>query len=92
MALVVGNFLLLSKGYNLNLTTIYGREHILTELGSKYIDAIKDVEIINIMNDEQIKIITDFIIENPFYSPVVFGIYQVVESVFSFQKLIAQLM
>ncbi|RLC41746.1 MAG: hypothetical protein DRH44_07110 [Candidatus Coatesbacteria bacterium] len=38
------------------------------------------------MNYEQIKIITDFIIENPFYSPVVFGIYQVVESVFFLSK------
>ena len=61
------------------------RCYILTELGAKFINVIRE-ENLDVLSENQIKLISDFIVNNPFYSPIVFGVYQIIESIFFLSK------
>lgn len=56
----------------------------LTDLGEKYVDLREDR--IERLNDRQVELLKDFIVKNPFYSPTVYGIYVVVETIFLLSK------
>lgn len=80
----VNHYFTLAKHFNFVIKL--GKDYILTELGSKFIKAGSSDGSLNILSEEQIKLISDFIIDNPFYSPIVFGIYQVIEAIFFLSK------
>lgn len=54
----------------------------LTEIGQEYIRDISEKQGNYTLNSNQVEIIRDFIINDPFYSPTIFGIFTLVEAVF----------
>jgi hypothetical protein len=79
----IGSYLRLSNELGLTQNKV---NIILTELGIEYVskrDINKPVEFIS---DDQTEVLKSYITSNPFYSPAIYGIYSVVESVFSLSK------
>jgi len=56
----------------------------LTELGKKYVK-LKD-EKLNKLNENQVELLKEHIVRNPFSSPAIYGIYAAVESIFLLSK------
>ncbi len=56
----------------------------LTDLGKKYVQ-LKD-DSIDRLNENQVELLKDYIVKNPFSSPAIYGIYAAVESVFLLSK------
>ena len=56
--------------------------HFLTSYGQKYIDATDKTLPVENLSDRQSFLLRYFVAEDPFYSPIVFGIYSIVESAF----------
>ena len=74
-----------SVAYHLNLVSKFKSNFFLTDLGSSFVeldDKISDDR----LNQNQIDLISDFINENPFYSPITYTIYSLIESVFILSK------
>jgi len=62
------------------------KKYRLTDLGKKYVWS-RDVKApVEFISDEQSRVLQDFIIKDPFVSRTVFGIYTMVESVFTLSK------
>lgn len=62
------------------------KKYQLTDLGKKYVWS-RDVKVpVEFISDEQSRVLQDFIIKDPFVSRTVFGIYTMVESVFTLSK------
>lgn len=77
----VGSYLRLAS--ELGLTT-KEFEVNLTDLGKKYVK-LKD-EKIERLNDNQVELLKDHIVKNPFSSPAIYGIYAAIETVFLLSK------
>lgn len=70
----------------LGLSKRVGQLHGLTELGVGYVNARNPDAPWEHVSDEQAAILRDSIVKNPFSSPVVFGIYSLVETVFNLAR------
>ncbi len=81
----VGSYLRLAKDLHL-IEITNGKKYRLTDVGKKYVWA-KDVKApVEFISDEQARVLQDFIIKDPFVSRTVFGIYTMVETVFTLSK------
>lgn len=81
----VSSYFRLAKDLNLMETTD-NKKYQLTTLGKKYVWA-RDIKApIDFISNEQSRILQDFIIRDPFVSRTVFGIYTMVETVFTLSK------
>ncbi|MBE0415057.1 MAG: hypothetical protein IBX36_00745 [Dehalococcoidia bacterium] len=81
----VSSYFRLAKDLYLMETTD-DKKYQLTTLGKKYVWA-RDIKApIDFISDEQSRILQDFIIKDPFISRTVFGIYTMVETVFTLSK------
>jgi hypothetical protein len=70
----------------LGLTEHAGRLHQLTALGARYIEE-RDTDLPwTHLSDAQAAVLREAIVKNPFASPVVFGIYSLVETVFNLAR------
>lgn len=58
----------------------------LTELGLKYVKFREKNKPIDYISDTQTEVLRNFITNNPFFSPAIFGIYSAVETVFALSK------
>lgn len=81
----VGSYLRLAEDLHL-IETINSKKYQLTDLGKRYVWS-KDIKApVEFISDEQCRILQDFIIKDPFVSRTVFGIYTMVETVFTLSK------
>jgi len=80
----VTSYLTLSN--ELGLTIKVGNSVNLTNMGVEYTKKRDNNKPTDYINDEQAEIIKNFVIQNPFFSPAVFGIYSAVETVFALSK------
>jgi len=81
----ISSYFRLAKDLYLMETTD-NKKYQLTALGKKYVWA-RDIKApIDFISDEQSRILQDFIIKDPFVSRTVFGIYTMVETVFTLSK------
>lgn len=80
----VGNHLRFAE--QLHLVRRDSKKVFLTTLGKQYVINRNQSLSTDIVTDEQAKIIQDFILENPFASPTIFGIYQIVETTFNLAR------
>jgi len=70
----------------LGLTERAGRLHQLTALGTRYIEE-RDPDLPwTHLSDAQAALLREAIVKNPFASPVIFGIYSLVETVFNLAR------
>lgn len=81
----ISSYLLLSEDLFLTESTS-DRKYQLTGLGKKYIWSRNIKAPIEFISDEQARILQDFIIQDPFVSRTIFGIYTMVEAVFTLSK------
>jgi len=58
----------------------------LSELGKRYVHA-KDDYFKDTLSNEQIKVLRDQVVENPYYSSIILGIASMVECVFTLSKI-----
>lgn len=58
----------------------------LTELGTQYVKHREKDKPTNYISDAQTEVLKNFITQNPFFSPAIFGIYSAVETVFALSK------
>jgi len=79
----VGSYLRLST--ELGLTTRKPRVN-LTDLGAKYVSNKEQAAPIEFISDEQTEVLKEHITQNPFFSPAIYGIYSVVETIFALSK------
>jgi len=70
----------------LGLTQRSGRLHRLTLLGTEYVDQRNPDAPPEHLSDGQAMVLREAIVKNPFASPVVFGIYSLVETVFNLAR------
>lgn len=79
----VGSYLRLST--ELGLTRSRPQVN-LTYLGLNYVSKREQLKPVEYIGDEQTEILKEHIMQNPFFSPAIFGIYSVVETVFALSK------
>ncbi|MDH4223940.1 MAG: hypothetical protein OEV55_10440, partial [candidate division Zixibacteria bacterium] len=65
-----------------NLATQRKNRYYLTDLGLKYISLIEESTVRDELSDGQILLLREHIAKDPFSSPIIFGIYTIVESMF----------
>jgi hypothetical protein len=70
----------------LALTARSGRVHHLTLLGTQYVNERNPDAPSEHVSDRQAAVLREAIVKNPFASPVVFGIYSLVETVFNLAR------
>lgn len=58
----------------------------LTKLGDVYIKESDGYKPVDYLNDKQVRVLSDFIKQNPFFSPATYGIYISVETIFVLSK------
>jgi hypothetical protein len=80
----VGNHLRFAE--QLHLVERNPRGAFLTTLGKQYVVNRDKSHSADIVTEEQATVIRDFILENPFASPTIFGIYQIVETTFTLSR------
>ncbi len=81
----IGSYFRLANDLEL-IETTNDKKYQLTDLGKKYVQS-RDIKApIEFISDEQSQIIQDFIIKDPFVSRTVFGIYTMVETIFTLSK------
>ncbi|MEW6171428.1 MAG: hypothetical protein AB1472_07745 [Candidatus Omnitrophota bacterium] len=66
----------------LGLVSKLKNQFYLTKIGEEYIRNISEDQGNYTLTSSQVEIIRDFIINDPFYSPTIFGIFTLVEAVF----------
>ncbi|MBD3364186.1 hypothetical protein GF359_03120 [candidate division WOR-3 bacterium] len=79
----IGNRLKVAS--RLNLVTKFQREYFLTDFGNNFLSE-GDSIINDRFSQKQLEILTKFVMENPFFSPVTFTIFSIIESVFVLSK------
>lgn len=79
----VGSYLRLSTELGL---TIRKPKVSLTPLGTNYVAKKEQSAPVEFISDEQTEVLKEHITQNPFFSPAVFGIYSVVETIFALSK------
>jgi hypothetical protein len=80
----VGNHLRFAE--QLYLVERDSKKAFLTALGKQYVLNRDQSLSTDIITDDQAEVIRAFILENPFASPTIFGIYQIVETVFNLAR------
>ncbi|MEW6356228.1 MAG: hypothetical protein AB1696_07890 [Planctomycetota bacterium] len=80
----VGNHFRLCEELGL-MRTIKGR-HYLTDLGIRYVAGRDPSYPDRYLSEEQAALLRDFIVKDPFASPAIFGIYSIVECVFTLAR------
>ena len=80
---IVGSYLRLSTELGL---TIRKPKVSLTPLGSNYVAKKEQSAPVEFISDEQTEVLKEHITQNPFFSPAIFGIYSVVETIFALSK------
>ncbi|MBM4463731.1 MAG: hypothetical protein FJ012_10485 [Chloroflexi bacterium] len=63
-----------------------GRAFALSDLGKQYVFSQNPALPGNVISEEQSRLIRDFIVKDPFRTPTIFGIYQMVETVFALSR------
>jgi predicted transcriptional regulator len=81
----VGSYLRLAGDLHL-IETTNSKKYQLTDLGKRYVWSKEVKAPVEFISDEQSRILQDFIIKDPFVSRTVFGIYTMVETVFTLSK------
>jgi hypothetical protein len=81
----IGSYLRLSEDLHL-IESTSDKKYQLTNLGKKYVWSREIKAPIEFISDEQSRILQDFIIQDPFVSRTVFGIYTMVETIFTLSK------
>ena len=81
----VGSYLRLAEDLHL-IETTNNKKYQLTDLGKKYVWSRDIKGPVEFISDEQSRVLQDFIIKDPFVSRTVFGIYTMVETVFTLSK------
>jgi len=79
----VGSYLRLSS--ELGLTIVKPKVR-LTALGLEYVKKRELPAPVEFISDEQVDVLKEHIVQNPFFSPAVFGIYSAVETIFALSK------
>lgn len=80
----VGNHLRFAM--QLCLVTREGRSFVLSDLGKQYVFN-RDFSLpVDAISEAQSNLLRDFIVKDPFVSPTVFGIYQMIETVFALSR------
>jgi hypothetical protein len=77
------NRLLLAS--NLGLLTKIKKNFFLSDLGNQIVD-VSDVSIGDNLNSAQIKLLTEFVKQNPFYSSTTYTLFTLIEAVFVLSK------
>ena len=81
----IGSYLSLAMDLHL-IEATDNKKYQLTDLGKKYV-WLKDIKApVEFISDEQSRVLQNFIIKDPFVSRTVFGIYTMVETVFTLSK------
>ncbi len=81
----VGSYLRLAEDLHL-VEIVDNKKYHLADLGKKYVWS-RDVKApTEFISDEQARILQDFVIKDPFISRTVFGIYTIVETVFTLSR------
>jgi len=62
------------------------REYVLTDLGKQYVWSKMPEAPDDYIAEEQIRLIQEFIINDPFATPAIFGIYTIVDVIFTLSK------
>jgi len=75
----------LSVASQLNLVVKYKKEYFLTDFGNAFLE-IGGEKSDDVLNDSQIELLSDFVKENPFYSPITYTISAILETVFVLAK------
>lgn len=75
----------ISIAQHLNLVAKFRKNFFLTDLGSQFVE-LDEKMVDDRLNQEQIELLSGFINENPFYSPITYTIYTLIESVFILSK------
>ncbi|OGU77645.1 MAG: hypothetical protein A2V93_09285 [Ignavibacteria bacterium RBG_16_34_14] len=75
----------ISVAQHLNLVSKFKTNFFLTDLGNSFVELGNKI-VDDRLNQHQIDLITSFINENPFYSPITYTIYSLIESVFVLSK------
>ncbi len=75
----------ISVAQHLNLVSKFKSSFFLTDLGNSFVE-LGDQIYDDTLNQRQIDLISNFINENPFYSPITYTIYSLIESVFVLSK------
>ncbi len=79
----VGSYLRLSTELGLTIRT---PKVSLTHLGSIYVNKREQSAPIEFISEEQTEVLKEYITQNPLFSPAIFGIYSVVETIFALSK------
>jgi len=79
----IGNRLMVAR--RLNLVTKFQNEYFLTDFGNSLL-AQGEPKIDDKFNLQQVDLLARFVMENPFFSPVTFTIFSIVESAFVLSK------
>ena len=75
----------ISVAQHLNLVSKFKANFFLTDSGNSFVE-LGDQILDDRLNQHQIDLISNFINENPFYSPITYTIYSLIESVFVLSK------
>jgi hypothetical protein len=81
----VGSYLRLAIDLHL-IETTENKKYQLSDLGRKYVWSRDIKATVEFVSDDQSRVLQDFIIKDPFVSRTVFGIYTMVETVFTLSK------
>jgi len=75
----------ISVAQHLNLVAKFKNSFFLTDLGNSFLGFGQKI-IDDRLNQEQVELLASFVNENPFYSPITYTIYSLIESVFVLSK------
>jgi len=75
----------ISLAQRLNLVAKFRKKFFLTDLGNQFVE-LDGKMVDDRLSQEQIELLSSFINENPFYSPITYTIYTLIESVFILSK------
>lgn len=76
----------LRLGEQLGLVSRLKNQFYLTEIGQEYVRNMSEAQSNYVLTNNQVEIIRDFIVHDPFYSPTIFGIFTLVETVFTLAR------
>ncbi len=79
----IGSYLRMSNELGLTETKPKNK---LTQIGLEYVSKRDTEKPIEYISDEQAEVLKNFITQNPFKSPAIFGIYSAVETIFALSK------
>lgn len=77
---------LLKLGQELKLVSRLGKHFVLTDLGASYVQARDSSLPVNALSEGQTELLRTYIVKDPFASRTIFGVFSLVEAVFSLAR------